>query len=259
MSDGIHQCPLLEPVAALSEQQFWRSAGRDGAQIWVLRLSESPSWDKVERLRGWRQEHSGTALICILPDEAPLASVDWAELAYYVLVPPVSVAMLRCRLLWVAGRVDRPEGFIPERRPQGWELWQSCGEYPGCPLGRKPAWARRQEVAIAQWLARVGIPPHFRGFLYLQRSIALAQRYPSLLNSLTGELYPAVARFFGITSSQVERSIRHAIEEAWVSGDFQLQEGLFGGSVDLRRGKPTNRLFIARLVEQTRLQGEPDS
>lgn len=62
-------------------------------------------------------------------------------------------------------------------------------------------------------------------------------------------IYAFVADKFNTTPKAVERSVRYAIERAWMVGDIALQFKIFGYSVDAGRGKPTNSEFVARLSE----------
>ena len=77
----------------------------------------------------------------------------------------------------------------------------------------------------------------------------------SLINSITKTLYPTIAEHFNATTSSVERAIRHAIEVGWVRGDRKAQDDLFGYTVDVDKGKPTNCEFIATVADYL-LMGE---
>ena len=77
-----------------------------------------------------------------------------------------------------------------------------------------------------------------------------------LINSITKELYPSVAKAYGTTSSRVERAIRHAIEVAWDRGDVDVINSYFGYTVQSTRGKPTNSEFIALISDNLRLKNK---
>ena len=77
---------------------------------------------------------------------------------------------------------------------------------------------------------------------------------PDIINSVTKQLYPAVAKSFSTTSSRVERAIRHAIEVAWDRGDVDTLNKYFGYTVHNSKGKPTNSEFIAMISDRLRLQ-----
>jgi len=75
-----------------------------------------------------------------------------------------------------------------------------------------------------------------------------------IINSITKQLYPSVAKKFETTSSRVERAIRHAIEVAWDRGDVDILNSYFGYTIHNSRGKPTNSEFIAMIADRLRLQ-----
>ena len=77
---------------------------------------------------------------------------------------------------------------------------------------------------------------------------------PDIINAVTKQLYPSVAKDFSTTSSRVERAIRHAIEVAWDRGDIDILNSYFGYTIHTGRGKPTNSEFIAMISDRLRLQ-----
>ena len=109
------------------------------------------------------------------------------------------------------------------------------------------------KMAITSLLHSLGIPSHIKGYNYIRDSIDLMYNHPSMLGSITKELYPEIASRYDTTASRVERAIRHAIEVSWNRGDYDVMETLFGNSVDYDRAKPTNSEFIATLADKLRL------
>lgn len=77
---------------------------------------------------------------------------------------------------------------------------------------------------------------------------------PEIINSVTKQLYPSVAKRFSTTSSRVERAIRHAIEVAWDRGDVDVLNSYFGYTIHNTKGKPTNSEFIAMISDKLRLK-----
>ena len=73
---------------------------------------------------------------------------------------------------------------------------------------------------------------------------------PDIINAVTKQLYPAVAKKFETTSSRVERAIRHAIEVAWDRGDVDTLNSFFGYTINVGKGKPTNSEFIALITDK---------
>ena len=79
-------------------------------------------------------------------------------------------------------------------------------------------------------------------------------RSPEIINAVTKQLYPSVAKQYETTSSRVERAIRHAIEVAWDRGDVDVLNSYFGYTIHNTRGKPTNSEFIAMISDKLCLQ-----
>ena len=75
-----------------------------------------------------------------------------------------------------------------------------------------------------------------------------------MLHSITKVLYPTIAKKYQTTSSRVERAIRHAIEVAWSRGRMDTLNEMFGYTVSIVKGKPTNSEFIALITDRIRLQ-----
>ena len=73
---------------------------------------------------------------------------------------------------------------------------------------------------------------------------------------MTKELYPLIAEKYNTTASRVERAIRHAIEVAWSRGNVETITNLFGYTIDLERGKPTNSEFIAMIADKLRMESK---
>ena len=107
---------------------------------------------------------------------------------------------------------------------------------------------------ITQLMHEIGVPAHIKGYSQLRYAIALVIHNAELINHVTKELYPQVAKQFGTTASRVERSIRHAIEVAWDRGDIEVLHKYFGETISHTRGKPTNSEFIALIADMLRLE-----
>ncbi len=110
------------------------------------------------------------------------------------------------------------------------------------------------ELLITDIIHQIGVPAHIKGYHYLRESIILAVNQPEIINSVTKQLYPTVAKTFATTSSRVERAIRHAIEVAWDRGDIDVLNSYFGYTIHNERGKPTNSEFIAMIADKLRLR-----
>lgn len=110
------------------------------------------------------------------------------------------------------------------------------------------------EVKITNLMHDVGVPAHIKGYNYIREAISLAIDDMEVVNSITKQLYPTLARKFKTTPSRVERAIRHAIEVAWARGQAELNNAMFGNTISYNKGKPTNSEFIAMIADKLRLE-----
>lgn len=109
-------------------------------------------------------------------------------------------------------------------------------------------------MQVTDILHQIGVPAHIKGYHYLRDSILMAVEDPEIINAVTKQLYPSVAKRYNTTSSRVERAIRHAIEVAWDRGDIEVLQSYFGYTVSQIKGKPTNSEFISMIADKLRLQ-----
>ena len=121
---------------------------------------------------------------------------------------------------------------------------------PSVPKSPAPA----LELQITEILHQIGVPAHIKGYHYLRDSIMMSVENPDIINAVTKQLYPSVAKCYQTTSSRVERAIRHAIEVAWDRGDVDVLNSYFGYTIPNSRGKPTNSEFIAMISDKLRLE-----
>ena len=110
------------------------------------------------------------------------------------------------------------------------------------------------DVIVSDIMHQIGVPAHIKGYQYLRYAIILTVNDYTMMNSVTKELYPTVAKVFKTTPSRVERAIRHAIEVAWDRGDVDVLSSYFGYTIQNSRGKPTNSEFIAMISDKLRLK-----
>ena len=109
-------------------------------------------------------------------------------------------------------------------------------------------------IQVTEILHQIGVPAHIKGYHYLRDSILMAIDEPEVINAVTKQLYPSVAKQYETTSSRVERAIRHAIEVAWDRGDVDVLNSYFGYTIQNTRGKPTNSEFIAMISDKLCLE-----
>lgn len=110
------------------------------------------------------------------------------------------------------------------------------------------------EKDVTDMIHEIGVPAHIKGYQYLREAIMMSVEDTEMLGAITKVLYPTIAKRYQTTSSRVERAIRHAIEVAWSRGRMETLEALFGYTISVGKGKPTNSEFIALIADKIRLQ-----
>lgn len=121
---------------------------------------------------------------------------------------------------------------------------QEGGSLPGASL----------EDKLSNLFLTLGIPAHIKGYQFLREAIRLVLNKPDMIGGITKELYPAIAKRFGTTSSKVERAIRHAIEVAWNRGRVDALNQMFGCRVVYPDARPTNGEFIALIADRLSME-----
>ncbi len=114
--------------------------------------------------------------------------------------------------------------------------------------------SRNVEVEVTSIMHEIGVPAHIKGYQYLRDAIMMVVKDLDIINSITKQLYPSIAKEYNTTPSRVERAIRHAIEVAWSRGQVEAIDALFGYTVSTGKGKPTNSEFIAMVADKLRLE-----
>ena len=104
---------------------------------------------------------------------------------------------------------------------------------------------------IGDTLKKIGMRPNLLGFNYLLDLIMLLVRngnaYPYYNNM--GKIYQQLADKYGNRPNCIERNIRNSIETAWICGDLEYINALFGFSLRSDKGKPTNSEFIGFICD----------
>lgn len=151
--------------------------------------------------------------------------------AAYFLAKPFSTPLLLRRMKEVAsGREKQPMRSTPALQPDDYAL------------------------RTATLLDDLGMPPHLLGYGYFRDGIASILRNMQLMQRLTTQLYPMLARKHATTPARVERAMRHAVEVLWMRGDLAEIDRYFGDSIATDKGKPTSGEFMARLADALKLQ-----
>lgn len=105
---------------------------------------------------------------------------------------------------------------------------------------------------VSQLLLSLGFSTKLRGYAYAREAVLLLCKKPD--QSMTKELYPAVAALCGTSPQQVEHCIRTAIEKAWLHRNNALWAQYFLPAPDGTVPKPSNAPFLSRLANLPELQ-----
>ena len=107
---------------------------------------------------------------------------------------------------------------------------------------------------VTNILHNLGVPAHIKGYQYLREAIIMVVNDIEIINSITRNLYPEIAKKFHTTSISIERAIRNAIETSWCHGNIETIEEIFGYTISGTKVKPTNSEFIAMIADKLRLE-----
>ena len=97
---------------------------------------------------------------------------------------------------------------------------------------------------IQQLLLQIGFPQHVYGYNYTLYALELILLDPDMLNHMTKELYPEIAKHFNSTPVDVLRAIRIATYFTWLHGNYKTINTIFGSVI---KGLPTNTQLLAGL------------
>ena len=151
--------------------------------------------------------------------------------ADYYMIKPFDMQMLYTRILEVARADDAPVYLSGPDTQTGASV----------------------DERVTNLFLSIGIPAHIKGYGYLREAVKMVMENHDLINRITKELYPGIARRFSTTPSKVERAMRHAIEVAWSRGRLDSVNRIYGYKVFSAEDKPTNGEFIALIADRIRL------
>ncbi|MBR6767197.1 MAG: sporulation transcription factor Spo0A [Clostridia bacterium] len=149
--------------------------------------------------------------------------------ASYYMVKPFDMELLYSRIREIAGQ--QTAGAVsesPETSPRGESV----------------------EEQITNLFLTLGIPAHIKGYQYLREAVRMVIDDHGVINRITKELYPGIARKYDTSASKVERAMRHAIEVAWNRGRLDTVNQMYGHKVFRKDDKPTNGEFISCVAEK---------
>ena len=115
---------------------------------------------------------------------------------------------------------------------------------------------RQMNIALRKTLDQIGVKHSLKGYGYIISAVEKCLENRSKLISIIKGLYTEIAEENSDTVWRVERSIRHAIEVTWTNGTTNAINKIFGYTVSVEKGKPTNSEFIALITDFVSLYGD---
>lgn len=110
------------------------------------------------------------------------------------------------------------------------------------------------EIRISNMLKALGITCNLSGYDYIKMAVEKILENPNKKRSLiTKIIYPEIAKYYNSNPPSVERSIRHAIEQAWKSGNIEMLDTIFSHSIDVNKTRATNTKFLFSVAEYLKL------
>lgn len=141
----------------------------------------------------------------------------------YIMIKPCDISAMVTRIADMSQRAEIPMFSHPEPR-----------------------------TLVSNVLLHLGIATKLRGYGYLREAVLLMAQDVS--QSVTKELYPAVAARCHANSEQVERSIRSAIHSAWKRRNDSVWQMYFVSDDTGLIPRPTNASFVRRLADYLMLE-----
>jgi len=141
----------------------------------------------------------------------------------YMMTKPCDVKAVAARLKDLAEQVDPAEIAAPDLR-----------------------------TVVSNILLELGFSTKLQGYGFLREAILEMTENPG--QSVTKILYPAVGKICGATKTQVERSIRSAINKAWDRRNENLWRLYFPASSDGTVRHPSNAVFIAAIADRISME-----
>ena len=106
------------------------------------------------------------------------------------------------------------------------------------------------ESRVSIMLIEIGAPANIQGYKFLKEAVGMVVEDASLINNVTKKLYPMIAEKENVSSSVVERSIRHCVDCAISRKNTRGINSVFKCDVYDPYYKPSNSELIALLAEK---------
>lgn len=200
----------------------------------------------LEKLRNTEMEKRPMCIILSAVGQDKITQKAISLGAQYYIVKPFDINVL-------IKRMQELKNYQPSQLKESFFTREIKSQYIDIAPDKKKS-EENLEALVTNVIHEVGVPAHIKGYQYLREAIMMAIKDNDVINQITKQLYPEIARNYKTTPSRVERAIRHAIEVAWGRGQQEAVENIFGYTISAQKGKPTNSEFIAMIADKLRLE-----
>jgi len=100
---------------------------------------------------------------------------------------------------------------------------------------------------IRKELYNIGFTTNYIGTEYLTTALLIIFKYPDASLQVTKTLYPEIAKQYNTNSTNVEKSIRIAIEQTWNNANLMALIKHYPYEVINKNGRPSNKEFIRNM------------
>ena len=234
LSDYLGRKPDIELVGAVSDgvelPEKLRACAPDILVLDII-MPRQDGFMALERLAAMEEPLRPRVIVLtgLARDDFIMRAIQLG--ASYYMVKPFDMALLYERIAQIAGAQGEAESAL------------ACA-----PAGDGPE--ESVDEQITNLFLTLGIPAHIKGYQYLREGVRMVLDNHDVINRITKELYPGIARKFDTSASKVERAMRHAIEVAWTRGRLDTVNQMYGYRVFARDDKPTNGEFIALVSDK---------
>ena len=102
---------------------------------------------------------------------------------------------------------------------------------------------------ISEILNKFGLSPNHKGFRYAIEGIRLITTYGLDDFNMNNDIYPIIAKWYGVSETSVEHNIRNSISAAWDRMITSPEK--YRSSISVFMNKPTNVKFLKYIARMT--------
>ena len=100
---------------------------------------------------------------------------------------------------------------------------------------------------VSNYLLKLGFSPNKMGYRYLHELISMGLDSEKIL-PLKHNGYKVLSKKHLKSVETIEKDIQNAISIAWLKGNVDIIYEEFGETIDVDRGKPSNKQFIMTAI-----------